>query len=335
MKLAVTAVQRRLLSTISYKRDAGGDPFAETFGKGPCRQWETSHELSRNRGSTNDEGMDHFWVSRVMDRLPEGAELEVPRRSLSVSQWSQFYDSVKDMHPMPVTQWLEEEGWLHTERRNDPYLTAFRFVNENVYQIFARNRVHFTHGNAHNSMISCRGKLLKNRNTLRFKFSPLPACDRVLDWIVEKAGGRRIVEVQARLGYYTWQLRQIGVENIVAYEEWPDPMWRRGYSNHTDVVNEEADEYLRTDEGAQAVILTVCPDRALDLLETWEGTTVILIGQGAIGGGCDVGERLIAARKGWKLADHHRILNWPLYFEHAYCFERTDTGDKDKSTIAL
>ena len=322
-----TIRQRRWLTDGWYFPKSRGDTPHE---KVPKLAWESSIELPVTFGRMNDQGLEHFWVSKVMDRLPPNSEIPLPDTSkpLTLKLWKRFYNDMKAMHPMPVTQWYEEKGWLFTER-NDPYLKEYRTATTNVYQTFSMNKAH-AQETAERAIHGSRQALMAIREKLRLQYSPSPPCDVVLKWIVSNVSpGANVVEVQAKLGYWAAQLRQMNVP-VVAYEVWNIPYTRRGHKPFTEVIEDSGEKQFANGVHDKDTILAVFPDRELTELDNWNGDTVILVGTGAIGGSCDVGRYLINRNEGWYLHSHHRVLIYPLFYEHAYCFKRLKEDNETK-----
>eukprot|EP01060_Flectonema_neradi_P016459 TRINITY_DN23052_c0_g1_i1.p1 TRINITY_DN23052_c0_g1~~TRINITY_DN23052_c0_g1_i1.p1 ORF type:complete len:333 (+),score=33.80 TRINITY_DN23052_c0_g1_i1:41-1039(+) len=294
--------------------------------------WEHSIELPSRFGSINNEGMEHFWVSRVMDRLPQGSDPPMPDRNrpLAHRAWQEFYIEIKGQHPMPVTQWFEEDGWLFTKRK-DPYLKEYRNLTVNVYQTYTMNKMH-AQETISDALLSSRKDVLEARNVLRMKYSPVPVSDNILDWIKENIDpGQTVVEVQAKLGYWAAQLRQWGIP-VVAYEEWHRPYTKKGQKQFTEVIEDSGEKQFSKGDHDNDAVLTVFSDRPLSELDNWKGDTLFHIGCGAIGGLCDVGGYLISRNEGWYLHSHHRVLIYPLYYEHAYCFKKLKNADEDNAS---
>ena len=252
-------------------------------GSGPKRftgyDWEknTININPAERGFSNDTGLEHFWCSRAMTRIPpDKMHIPLPLPPFTFRKWDEFYHELKHQHPVPVTEWLET-GWT-TTTRNDPYLEAFHNIhyNENLhwrpYEYGYGNSNQKTHRYARKET---RVRLYQLKAAIWKKYSQVPASDNVLEWIQKMAGGKKIVEVQARGGYWSWQLQQAGAAVAATYEEWLEVIKRR-VEPQCQVAERSGAEEFASGAHDDHVVLTVSSERVLEELEGWKGDTVCI-----------------------------------------------------------
>eukprot|EP01061_Rhynchopus_euleeides_P014004 TRINITY_DN242_c0_g1_i1.p1 TRINITY_DN242_c0_g1~~TRINITY_DN242_c0_g1_i1.p1 ORF type:complete len:390 (+),score=64.39 TRINITY_DN242_c0_g1_i1:47-1216(+) len=284
------------------------------------------------RGTANDQGLEHFLCSRAMDRLPpDQMTMPLPSPPLDMSKWARFYYDFKFCHPMPVSQWVEEPGWTLTSRK-DPYLEAFHGLHFNVNTHWRPFRPGFETANEthRHARLASRRNLMAGKAKLIKGASHVPAADKVLTWVQEMAAGKPIVEVQAGLGYWSKQLQNMDIPVAATYEEWGELRHRRGHEDHCTVLQRSGEVEFANGDHDDHAVLTVSSERPLEELDSWKGDTLIHIGQGALGGDIDVGRYLISRNEGWELVSTMRTLFWPLTFHHAYCFKKLNKEDREK-----
>eukprot|EP00756_Hemistasia_phaeocysticola_P049173 Hpha_TRINITY_DN23613_c0_g1::TRINITY_DN23613_c0_g1_i1::g.57593::m.57593 len=313
------AVQRRGVIVIPRP----GAEFAETATP-PKPAWADSPNVHYNRGKqTGTMSLDHFYVDAVCKRMPPGSDPSPPVTELNLSNWARFYLEVKEAHPMPVTEWAEE--WFPHSLEN-PCLDFFAEHHSGALTHWRRPVTLVTL----DARTWLTDKLWKARNqAIKKWWTSICPCDRNIDFIKWHANGRPVVEVQARLGYWSWQFRQAGIEGV-AYEDFPEIFQRHGARPFTELKEVDPEVDFQRGKHDDKVVFINWPERRIPGLDRWNGDTVIVAGTGAVGGSGDVGEQLIEQRRGWHLIDAMRVLFWPRNLEHMYVFARGEAVERFK-----
>lgn len=131
-----------------------------------------------------------------------------------------------------------------------------------------------------------------NRGTLAFTYCWPIISPGDLDWMVTMLDGRSVVDIGAGTGYIAWQLAQLGVD-VLAYDIAPKGNhWAAPVQYHP--VLEGGPEKV-SGQSQRALLLSWPPyatDMAFRALSTYEGDTVIYIGESE--GGCTADDDFFA-----------------------------------------